>query len=164
MSPSIPSSWQKFTDFKKNLGEKEEKTHKEHELQTLRFIAHFPIWQSCQPTTVPCGNYLQKPHGLYHCASSDNVTTDLRAAACCLLNSWKQRPSFLILNSRQDPGSDIVWYNLLSAFNKRTGGIQWGTPLFLSSIPSARSCYWEVLTQSHRHEAKQIFFYHINWK
>lgn len=125
-----------------------------------------PIWQSCQPTTVPCGNYLQKPHGLHHCANSDNVTTDLRAATCCLLNSWKQleSPSFLIQNSQQDPGSDTVWYDLLSDFNKRSGGIQWGMLLFLSSIPCARNCYWEVLTQSHRHEAKQIFFYHINRK
>lgn len=117
------------------------KIHKEQSLQVLRFIADFPILQSCQSTAVPEGDYVQKPHGLSHHASSDDVTRDLCAAACCLQNSWRQNPSFLILNSWQDLGSDIVWYSLLSASNKETGGIQWGMLLFLSSVPCARSCY-----------------------
>lgn len=167
--PSTPSRWPKFTDFKSNLGEWEaEKIHKQQALQTLRFIADFPIWQSCQPTAVPGGNYLQKPRGLGYCASSDDVTTDLCTAACCSQNSWKQSPSFLILKSRQDLGSDVVWYNLLSAFNSKkktkTGSIQWGTLLFLSSVPCAKSCYWEVFAQGQWHETAQLFLYHINQK
>lgn len=165
MCPFTPSSWQKFAEFKRNLGEGErKKIHKVPSLQILRFIADFPILQSCQPTTVPEWNYLQKPHGLSHRASSDDVTRDLCAAACCLQNSWRQNPSFLIVNSWQDLGSRIVWHNLLSAPNKRTGGVQWGMLLFLSSAPCARSCCWDVLTQSHQHETVQFFLYHINQK
>lgn len=92
-------------------------------------------------------------------------TTWLEAcvAACRLQNSWRQNPSFQILNLWQDLGSDIVWYDLLSASNKKnTGGIQWGMLLFLSLVPCARSCYWVVLTQSHQHETVQFFLYHIN--
>lgn len=95
------------------------KMHKEPSLQILRYIADFPILQSCQTTAVPEGDYFQKPHGLSHHVSSDDMTTDLCAAACCLQNSWRQNPSFLILNSWQDLGFDIVWYNLLSASNKK---------------------------------------------
>lgn len=40
-------------------------------------------------------------------------------AACCLQNSWRQNPSFQIPTLWQDLGSDIVWYDLLSASNKK---------------------------------------------
>lgn len=132
MSPSTPSSWQKFTEFKRNLGKWEKKKiHKEQSLQILRFIADFPILQSCQPAAVPEGDYLQKPHGLSHCASSDDVTRDLCAAACCLPNRWRQNPSFRILNSWQDLVSDSIWYNLLSASNKK----KWGHPVGNAAFP-----------------------------
>lgn len=75
-----------------------------------------------------------------------------------------KNPSLLIPNSWQDLGSDIVWYNLLTASKQRNRGIQWGMLLFLSSVPCARSCSWEVLTQSHQHETEQFFLYHINQK
>lgn len=154
MSPSPPSSWQKFAEFKRNRGEWEKKKiHKEQSLQILRFIADFPILQSCQPAAVPEGDYLQKPHGLGHRASSDDVTRDSCAGACCLQNSWRQNPFFLILNSWQDLGSGIVWFNLPSASNKKTGDIQWGMLLFLSSVPCARRV---VLRGSHRAESRAI--------
>lgn len=143
--PSTPSRWQKFTDFKRNLGEWEaEKIHKQQALRTLRFIADFPIWQSCQPTAVPWGNYLQKPRGLSHCASSDDVTTDLCAAACCSQNSWEQSPSCLILKSRQDLGSDVVWYNLLSAFNNNKK-IKWEHPVGNAAFPEFSSLCKKLL-------------------
>lgn len=80
--------------------------HKEQSLQILRFIADSPILQSCQTAAVPEGDYLQKPHGLSHCANSDDMTRDLCVAACCLQNSRRQNPSFLILHPWQDLESD----------------------------------------------------------
>lgn len=159
-----PSSWQKLAEFKRNLSEWErKKIHKEQSLQILRFIADFPLLQSCQTATVPEGDYLHKPLGLSPCASSDNMMTrDLCVAACCLQNSWRQNPSFQILNLWQDLGSDIFWYDLLSASNKtkqNSGGILWGMLLFLSLVPCARSCYWVEFTQSHQHEIVQFFLF-----
>lgn len=115
------------------MGEK--KIHKEQSLQILRFIADFPFLQSCQTATVPEGDYLHKPLGLSPCASSDNMMTrDLCVAACCLQNSWRQNPSFQILNLWQDLGSDIFWYDLLSASNKtkqnKTAGASCGECCF----------------------------------
>lgn len=140
--------------------------HKEQSLGILRFIAAFPILQSCQTAAVPERDYLQMPHGFSHHASSDDVTRDLWATAWGLRNGWKQNPSFPILNSCQDLGSDILWYNLLSASKKKkkSGSIWWRTQLFLISVPCARSCYWEVLAQSHQCEIVQFVPYHINQK
>lgn len=159
MSPPPPpadKNWQSSREKSQRMGEK--KIHKEQSLQILRFIADFPFLKGCQTATVPEGDYLHKPFGLSPCASSDNMTRDLCVAACCLQNSWRQNPSFQILNLH------IVWYDLLSTSNKKkaTGGIQWGMLLFLSLSPCARSCYWVVLTQSHQHDTVQFFLYHIN--
>lgn len=101
MCSSTPSSWQKFAEFKRNLRKRErKKIHTEQPWQILRFIADFPVLQSCQTTAVPEGDYLQTPHGLGHHVSSDDVTRDLCAAACCLRNSWRQKSSWSRIHGR----------------------------------------------------------------
>lgn len=106
MYPSTPSGWQKSVVFKWKPGEWERGKNAQRAITTdTEVYCWFPSLQSCQTATVPGWDYLQKPH-VSHFASSDDMTRDLCVAACCLQNSWRQNPSFLIPNSWQDLESD----------------------------------------------------------
>lgn len=147
MCSSTPSSWQKFAEFKRNLRKRErKKIHTEQPRQILRFIADFPVLQSCQTTAVPEGDYLQTPHGLGHHVSSDDVTRDLCAAACCLRNSWRQKsippdPEFMA-------GSGL-WHCLVQPADSFQTKKQ-GHPVGNAAFPEFRSlCKKLLLRGSH---------------
>lgn len=161
MYPSTPSGWQKSVVFKRKLGEWERGKNAQRAITTdTEFIADSPFCKAVKLPQFQDGIISRSPMSVTVPAQTTWLETCVWQLAAYRTVGDKIHPSWSRIHGR-------IWSLTVQpavSFQQKNWRHPVGMLLFLNSVPSARSCYWEVLTQSHQHETVQFFLYHINQK